>query len=315
MESKEVIISTSGLNSYGSRVLTAGIDCEQYKRNPILLFMHNRPFDGRNLPIGRMENVRVDGDRLIGTPVFDMNDEFAKQIADKWNNGFLRMVSAGIEIRDTSTEPGMLLAGQTRPTITKSKLIEVSVVDIGSNDEALCLYDTAGRVLHLTAGGECEALPLMKTENYDNQSNIKEKRMNKELLNLLGLPTEATDEQVMKAVSGLKEQAERADALMLANLTALVDDAVSAKKITADKKEHFMNLGKTAGIDCLRETLSLMKPAQKPTDIINQRNDGAGRNATFTKLSEVPAENIAKLKEENPAEYARLYKAEYNVEL
>ena len=39
----EVIISTSAINSYGSRVLTAGINLKQYKKNPIVLFMHNRP--------------------------------------------------------------------------------------------------------------------------------------------------------------------------------------------------------------------------------------------------------------------------------
>lgn len=29
-----------------------------------------------------------EGDALKGTPVFDENDPFAKQIADKWENGF-----------------------------------------------------------------------------------------------------------------------------------------------------------------------------------------------------------------------------------
>ena len=47
---KDFIINTSGLNSYGTRVLTPGIDLTQYKRNPVLLYMHTRGFDGKSTP-------------------------------------------------------------------------------------------------------------------------------------------------------------------------------------------------------------------------------------------------------------------------
>ena len=312
---KEAIITSNGLNSYGSRVLTEGGDLRQYERNPVLLFMHNRAFSRENLPIGRMEGLRIDGDRLIGTPVFDLNDEFAKRIADKWENGFLRMLSAGIEIIETSSDAGVMLPGQTRPTITKWKLVEVSVVDIGANDEALRLYDQAGAMLKLASGIDNEVLPLLK-EREDNQLIIKT-TMNKELLTLLGLQEGATDEQVLATVRGLKEKADKVEAMTLANITAIVDEAVTTKKITADKKDHFVNLGKAAGIDSLRETLSLMKPVQKPTEVIVERTEKVeGKNdVTFAKLSEVPEAELPKMKEENPAEYARLYKAEYGVEL
>lgn len=309
---KEAIITSNGLNSYGSRVLTEGGDLRQYERNPVLLFMHNRAFSRENLPIGRMEGLRIDGDRLIGTPVFDLNDEFAKRIADKWENGFLRMLSAGIEIIETSSDAGVMLPGQTRPTITWWKLVEVSVVDIGANDEALRLYDQAGTMLKLASGIDNEVLPLLK-EREDNQLIIKT-TMNKELLTLLGLQEGATDEQVLATVRGLKEKADKVEAMTLANITAIVDEAVTTKKITADKKDHFVNLGKAAGIDSLRETLSLMKPAQKPTEVIVPRGS-APEQGTFAKLSDVPEAELGKMKEENPAEYARLYKAEYGVEL
>ena len=94
---KDFIINTSGLNSYGTRVLTPGIDLTQYKRNPVLLYMHTRGFDGKSTPIGRVENIRVEGDELRGTPVFDMKDPFAAEIARKWEEDFIRMCSAGLE--------------------------------------------------------------------------------------------------------------------------------------------------------------------------------------------------------------------------
>lgn len=120
---KDMIISTSRLNCYGSRVMTAGIDIEQYKKNPVLLWMHRRSFgSGSPLPIGRVENLRFEGDALKGTPVFDENDPFAKQIADKWENGFLKMCSAGIDIIETSVDPTHLLPGQTRATVCAQNL-------------------------------------------------------------------------------------------------------------------------------------------------------------------------------------------------
>lgn len=322
---KEVIISTSGLNCYGSRVLTSGIDLTQYQKNPVLLWMHRRSYNGKDMPIGRMENLRIDGDRLIGTPVFDENDEFAKQIASKWENGFLRMASAGIEIVETSDAPEHLLQGQTRATITRCKLEEVSIVDIGGNDEALQLYGTDGKLMTLVSGEDCDHLPLLLDKkhaegtapeaSFNNQNNNNS--MNKEILQLLGLTETASEQEAVNALRLLKEKADKAESLQLASINALVDGAVADKRITADKKEHFVTLGKTSGIEALRTTLELMQPQRKPTEVIHQTTDqpAGGEHKTYAKLSDVPASEIPSLKESNPTEYARLYRAEYGIEV
>ena len=321
---KEVVISTSGLNSYGSRVMTAGLDTSQYCRNPVLLWMHRR--GGDNMPIGRMENLRVDGDRLIGTPKFDEKDEFAKKIATKWEDGYLNMCSAGIEILEYSTDPSMLVQGQTRATATASKLVEVSIVDIGANDEALKLYG-GGKLLELAAGQDCDLLPLVKLSKPEetpkpeaaaqSNENTNSKNMKKETFLLLGLAETATEEQVHAAVTALKSKADNAETLTLAAITAQVDAAITERRITADRKEFFINLGKTSGADALRQTLELMQPARKPTDVIDTTKDapqGQPEQATFAKLSEVPAVKVSKLRKDNPNEYMRLYKAEYGID-
>lgn len=321
---KEVIISTSGLNCYGGRVLTSGIDLTQFQKNPLLLWMHRRSFDRDAMPIGRIDNLRTDGDRLIGTPVFDQNDEFAKKIESKWENGFLRMASAGIEIIETSDAPEHLLQGQTRRTITRCRLEEVSIVDMGGNDEALQLYDRSGKVLKLAAGEDNDALPLLAPEKKDdpsgtapdgkdnNQTKKSTQSMNKEILQLLGLSETATEQEAVGALRLLKEKADKVETLQLASITAVVDGAIAEKRITADKKEHFVNIGKAAGIDSLRTTLSLMQPVRKPTEVIRQTD--APRDdepKTYAKLSDVPADQLEKLREERPQDYERLYKAEY----
>ena len=323
---KDVIISTSGLNCYGGRVLTSGIDLTQFQKNPLLLWMHRRSFERDAMPIGRIDNLRIDGDRLIGTPVFDQNDEFAKKIESKWENGFLRMASAGLSIVEISNAPEYLLQGQTRATIVRSRLEEVSIVDMGGNDDALQLYDRSGKMLKLAAGVDNPVLPLLSLEkdsegtdprNVENQTNQKNpKKMNEEILKLLGLPDSATEQEAVGALRLLKENAEKGETLRLAGITAVVDAAIAEKRITADKKEHFVNLGKTAGLDTLRETLALMHPVSKPTEVIRQKDaPRADEPKTYAKLSEVPAEQVEALRMEKPQEYERLYKAEYGIEI
>ena len=225
---KDFIINTSGLNSYGTRVLTPGIDLTQYKRNPVLLYMHTRGFDGKSTPIGRVENIRVEGDELRGTPVFDMKDPFAAEIARKWEEDFIRMCSAGLEPVELSTATEYLLPGQSRATVVRSKLVEVSIADIGSNDDALQLYEPSGKILRLASGADSEIVPLLKNahspaaepapeENNGNNQTLFS--MNKILLTL-GLPATATEDDAVNAITKLQGDVARIETLELSRIEA-----------------------------------------------------------------------------------------------
>lgn len=329
---KEVIISTEAVNSYGSRVLTSGIDLSQYERNPVLLWMHRRSWEPGAMPIGRVENLRVEDGKLIGTPVFDQNDTFAKQIESKWENGFLRMASAGLEPIETTPDPALVLPGQTRETVKRSKLVEVSIVDIGGNDEALQLYGEEGKLLKLAAGEDCPGLPLLQERKEadpepgdpgegeeNNNPKINLTKMTKEQLALLGLPETATEEQATAALNLMKGRADNAEQIQLAAVTQAVDQAVAERRILAEQRDHFIKLGKSAGVQMLRDTLSTMRPQQKPDEVINlgkQSAPGAGCRSghDYTKLSEVPEAERLELRKNNPGEYMRLFKEEYGME-
>lgn len=327
---KEVIISTEAVNSYGTRVLTSGIDLSQYERNPVLLWMHRRSWEPGAMPIGRMENLRVEGDKLIGTPVFDKNDPFAQQIESKWENGFLRMASAGLVILETSNDPALVYPGQKRETVTRSILEEVSIVDIGSNDDALQLCGADAKLLKLAAGEDSPALPLLtladtpdtpeETEEKSIENPNNKKEMKKEQLQLLGLSEDATDEQITAALNLMKTKADSADSLQLAAVTQTVDQAIADRKIVAEQRDHFIKLGKSAGVAMLADTFKAMPQQMKPTDTIQLSKEtaptpGAGAAPkTYTKLSEVPQSERLTLRKEQPAEYMRLYKEEYGVD-
>lgn len=319
----EVVISTEAINSYGSRVLTGGINLKQYKKNPIVLFMHNRPWRGTMdecLPIGKMQNLRVEEGKLLGEIHFDENDEFAKKIESKFEGGFLNMVSAGLDIVELSDENSLLLPGQTRMTIKKSKLREVSVVDIGSNDEALRLYSN-NEIMELSADGGCD-IALLKVD--DDSINKDEKQM-KELLLKLGLAETATQEEALAKLKEIELKAQSADEMAgqilkdkEARIVALVDGAVKDEKITADKKELFLSIGRNSGVEALEATFGAMQPAVRPTDIIGGKgSEAVGSSATFANMSWAEldkAEKLAELKEKDINLFKLKYSEEFGVE-
>lgn len=163
MEEKKYtfIVSDESLNKYGYRVLTDGIDLEEFKKNPVLFWNHHRSddFTGNTdvMPIGRWENLRVEDGRLIAEAVIDQNDELGKKLISKLDQGFINAASIGIEVGGTSEKEADLIEGQSRPTITKSILQEISIVDIPANRNAMRL-SFSGAMLNLNNKEDMEKL-------------------------------------------------------------------------------------------------------------------------------------------------------------
>lgn len=298
----KVVISTPSLNSYGTRVLTSGIDIEQYKKNPILLYMHRRG-EREDAPIGRVEDVHIEGDKLVGSLVFDEKDDFARKVAQKWADGFLRMVSAGLTIIELSDDPAVLLPGQRRMTITKSKLDEVSVVDIGANDDALALYNAEGGRITLAHGDDL-SLPLLQTTPTPNTSQS----MNEKIVLALGLSKEATEEQVLGAIAQMKEKSEASDKLTLSLVTAQVDEAIRQGRISAETRETYLQIGLTLGCDQLAIALSAHTAPVRPSTLLHEKSTSP---TTYIRLSDIPIGQLEQYKQEHPEDYARLYRELY----
>ncbi len=258
-----VRLTNDRLNSYGYRVLTEGVDITQYERNPILLYMHRR-----GQAIGVIKNIKKENGEITGEIAFDEATELSCQCKKQWDFGSLRMVSIGFNIIETSEAPEHLVAGQRYPTVTKSQLHEVSLVDIGANNDAIRLYKD-GQLIILGEGGECPLPRLNHKPNNNPQMDIKTLALQ------LGLP-ETADEAAVNAklaeLRGSKEESDRMRAeneqLKLAQITTAVDAAIKARKIPADKKQHFIDMGKKLGIDDLNATLDAISPAHKLSETI-----------------------------------------------
>lgn len=311
--SKRVRISNDSLNSYGTRVLTAGMNTEQYSRNPVLLYMHER-----GQVIGYVKDLKVENGEVTGELMFDEATELSVRCKKQWEFGSLKMVSAGLDILETSEDPELLVQGQTSPTITKSKLFEVSLVDVGANDDAIVLRREGKQV---TLGKDSASpLPTLSNQTIINQS--KEKMEQKAIAISLGLPETATEAEITAKIGELKAaKAENAtllqekENLTLAGVTNLVERAVEEKRISADKKDEFVELGKEIGAEKLKKLFASMQPQLKVSTILGAHGTARQEaSATYKKLSEVPGKELLALRKDNPEEYARLYKAEYGID-
>ena len=298
---KRVQLTNETVNYYGTRVLTSGIDISQYLRNPVLLYMHER-----GNVIGLVKDIRIEGDAMTAELVFDEASELSVRVKKQMEFGSLRMVSVRADIVELSSDPALMTAGQTAPTVVRSRLTEVSVVDVGANDDSLVLCHE-GKELTLGIGSENPFINLYKH---------KQKHMEqKELALKLGLPADADDAAVEAKIGELtaaKAAGEAAvkecEALRLSSITAAVDAAVKERRLAADKKDHFIELGRKIGLEDLDKTLKAMSPAQKVIDAI--RPGGT----VYAKLGDVPENELLAMRENDPDTYRHLYKAEYGVD-
>lgn len=227
------LVSSESLNSYGFRVLTEGIEIDQYQKNPIVLFMHNRNTYKPNGDevVGRAVKVYKEAGNLYADIEFDLKDDFAKKIEGKVSRGFIKMASIGINAIERSTDEQFLIPGQSRPTVTKSKLTEISIVDIGSNDEALKLYDN-GTEINLSL------IPKLKPSNEPLDAN--------QIGITLGMEGSFTMVDVLANIKQMRADNVRMkkelDTIHEAKVKNLVDTALASGKITHAKYDEYLKM-------------------------------------------------------------------------
>jgi len=202
---KRIVISDESINSYGFWVMTDGIDLSAFLKNPVMLWNHNRGGLGvtsDQLPIGIWKDLRIEngpstgsGPVLTGEPVFDENDEFAVKIKQKYESGILNACSIGFAPLEWSDAPEMLKEGQKVATVTRCRLLEISICDIPSNANAtVVLYDDDNKAINLSD------LPNKAIGPKINNN------MPKEIALTLGLDENASPQACVNAITELKSE-------------------------------------------------------------------------------------------------------------
>lgn len=338
---KTFILSDNSINRHGFRVMTDGIDLTNYKKNPIVLFMHMRSsaYEGVNLPIGKMTNIRTQGEQLLGDVEFDMEDDFAAKVAGKVERGILQAVSIGIQEISYTEDPAFMLAGQKYPTVTKCELYEVSVVDVPANANAVSMTED-NYVLHLGYGQPKDLDKIFtKTPTKKMELTLLTFELNKvpgtQLSAQATMAEVATKvAEVVSANLALKQEADTAKTKVLALETelttlrtqgladkaaALVDGAVAALKITADQKAHYLTLASKSeeNYTVVKGLIDGMNGYQSVTDAIrNQGNGSAATEAEKALLNlswddAAKADKLTVIKNKFPDHYALLFEGKF----
>ena len=89
---RSFVVSDESKNSYGLRIITAGMQNERFLNNPVMLDLHDR-----SKVLGRWENLRVEGKVILADDVWDEEDPDALKIKGKVDRGFIKGCSIGIE--------------------------------------------------------------------------------------------------------------------------------------------------------------------------------------------------------------------------
>lgn len=129
-EGYDFVISDGSLDRHGTRINPKGWELSAFKRNPIALFGHSGGF-----PIGKWENLRVEGDRLLGRLVLAAKGSSARidELISLVEQGILRAVSVGFSVLEYG------VAGKSQYDFERQELMEVSLVSVPSNTNALSM--------------------------------------------------------------------------------------------------------------------------------------------------------------------------------
>ena len=243
---KEYVLSDSSVNEYGFRLLTSGYQPDAFLKNPIGYYMHRRE-EGVVL---KWENLHITEDKVIATPVVNLSNPRGAQIYDEAENGFLNAASVGhIVVLEYSTDPEMMLPGQTGPTITKWYNKECSLVDIPGNGNALTkLYDAQENELNLV-DLNLKPLPVGKfpvafsTEFY-SVLKLDENAGEQAILDAVNelsaqnLSLMAANIKLQNDKTVLQQRLEEINAAGLKNeISRLLEQAIDEQKITNELRE------------------------------------------------------------------------------
>ena len=320
-KTKSFVLHDESVNTYGFRMLTSGANLEEFKKNPVLLLNHS----DYTLPIGRWENIRIEGTQILADPVFDLNDPQGREAERKVREGFLRAASIGAwPPEEKSTDPALMLPGQSLPTVTKWTVREASICTIGANHNALAFYDRATEQL-INMSVQDAVVKLMDNIHSPNSTRMT---LN-QILNLADTASEADQQAAVRnlqadnerlkgenktlsdaidKVNQQKKEAQKAEAL------ALVDAAVKDGRISASGKVTFIALF-DKDFESAKLTLSAITPRQS---VHRQMNTGAAakvelaeyfKSKTWDELDR--AGKLLALKDNYPDLYAEKFQERY----
>ena len=139
-------ISTTSIDRDGDVLLPSGIDLKDFRKNPVVLLNH----DQGGLPVGRALSVKRESGGIIAEVQFAERpaghpssvEWIPDTVFNLFQQGILKAFSVGfipLEMREPTDKDMKKFGEDVRNVISKWSLLEFSVVNVPSNQDALVL--------------------------------------------------------------------------------------------------------------------------------------------------------------------------------
>ena len=274
---KDAILCSGKVNRYGYTLLVSGLRLASFLANPIMLYVHRRSLpneetDEISLPIGKWDNIRIENGKLLATPDFDMDDEFAVKIARKWEKGYLNATSVCHTFEEVSDEPNVMQEGQIRCTVTKWEILEASIVDIPGDPEAVKLN------FPKDGADPLSKIPLLSVKQLklDTEMDLKNIALS------LGLSATATEAEVSAKIASL-QTANVEGVLALGRQKGVVNDTnIGELRVLVTANPDFARLSWTALSGMTPSVTSPAIPTQEAATLVAALKAQGNRVTTGT---------------------------------
>jgi len=332
----DFILSDSALNVYGFRLSTPGYKMDEFLKNPIGYYGHDKQ-DGVLL---RWEDVRVENDAILGKPVINLEHPRAGRTISELEDGFLNAASmGGIVVLDyhmeNQADQTTNLSGDTAtPVLVIDAWYnkECSLVDSPANRDALKveLFDRDDNPLNLRDLMDKSATPLAivpKAPSQPLEPNRQTITMNltPELISLLNLNDQADESAILAGIRDLHDNLNQAltdsqtamkalenerQAAALKEVKALLDKGLADGKFTAATRCLLENQY-AANPTALRDLIDTMQAYHPLADRLNTPPDDLKDCSAKTYDELDKAGKLPLLKEKAPDLYREKYKSKF----
>lgn len=322
------ILTNEAVNSAGIIIMTNGLNVEEFKKNPVMLFNH----DDTKI-IGRWKDIRIENNAITAEPEFDEEDEFAMEIKRKVEKGYISGTSIGIIGKKSKMVNGIL-------NITAGELREASIVALPSNKNTVKLsIDQANEVsedLYIKCSVEkiIENMENIENENIEktNENEITENvEVNENIEPINENEVEVNTEITLSAQIETFKTVINENQIIIANkdneiielkakletyekqeqereINDFISLSLNAGKITKDQVEMFTNLAKVdfssvkSVIETMKPIASIQLSAQIETESIDAKSKW-----TLTEWDKNDPEGLQQMIDEDPERFHKLY--------
>ena len=293
-----VLCDSETINSYGFKTDVKGINLSRFEKNPVMLYQHNP-----HTVIGRWEDIKIEGGQLSATPVFDMEDPEAAEIARKVEQGFIKGCSMGIVIKQMTRTKGI-------DTATESVLLEASIVSIPADENALVVYDSEDKQNQLSINDFNKLFYIMEKKEPELQPDNSEITLSQRNMELQAQVDEQSD--TIKALNAKIDELQRDLAERdYREAEAFVDKAIADGKITEEVKSEALSFHlsfpkETEKLFANIKSADEVAEPQSSISLSQMMEKKAEPSQTWDELDR--AGKLRNLKANNPEEFKRLYK-------